>query len=168
MKFIYTIFFSIITVIGKGQDENKLERNSFKLSLIVDENSTYDIDVPTSSYFKVPNLLQIYPSEKILIEIEQVNGVIKGLKVVKNNTHPDKTIQIFFSQQEKNHKHENMLLQIKNPFKMDLSYSAKIYLLNQKKWVETSVLPIKANLMSFETWPDIIVTMTLSDWKFIK
>jgi hypothetical protein len=27
------------------------------------------------------------------------------------------------------------------------------------------VLPLKGKLIAFETWPDVIITMVLTDWK---
>jgi len=59
-----------------------------------------------------------------------------------------------------------MILKVVNPFREDLQYKALIFLMEHNKWVETNILPVNAENTSFEAWPDIIVTITLSDWKF--
>jgi len=41
-----------------------------------------------------------------------------------------------------------------------------IFLLKHNKWVPTSVIPVEEKLMSYETWPDIILSITLQEFTF--
>lgn len=59
-----------------------------------------------------------------------------------------------------------MLLKILNPFPYDLKYAAKMLTL-QRKWAFTDVLPVKANLTAYESWPNVIISIALFDWEFI-
>lgn len=152
-----------------GQEGNyKPVRDSFRLVLAVGKDTTYESEIKSSPYLSGPNVLQLYPGEKVLIEVEQNNGVIGTMKAVKENRNPDKTLEISFSQNAENNTHIGMMLKVQNPFKMDLSYSAMILLMRSNKWVGTTIIPVKAGLASFEMWPDIIVSIGLGGWLFIK
>jgi len=145
---------------------NNNQRKAFKLTLAVDDQNFYESDIEASSYLKGPNILQIYPGEVVYIEVTQKDGVINNFKCVKTNIHPESTLEISFNQKTTGKKHEMMMLKVVNPFALDLSYSANMFLMSNNKWVKTNVLPVKAKLTSYETWPDVIVTLALSDWKF--
>jgi hypothetical protein len=110
--------------------------------------------------------VQLYPGEKVFVEVEQENGVIKSVKAVKENTNPDKTLILEFTQTAKNKVHQMMMLNVTNPFKKNLAYRALMYPLKAGKWVETDVLPVMAGLSGFETWPDVITSIALSGWTF--
>ena len=169
MRLPFIIAFCITSIVLYAQDGNiKKEREDFTLKLAVDGKTIYESDIKASAYLNGPNVLQLYPGEKVFIETEQANGVISSMQVVKENKNPNKTIAISFTQNVDGEKHKGMLLEIDNPFKMALKYSCKMFLMNQKKWVETDVLPVKANLTSFETWSDIVVTIALDNWKLSK
>ena len=165
---LLSIVLCAISVSLYAQDNVKSAREGFKLSLAVDGSAVYESDVKPSPYLNGPNVLQLYPGEKVFLEVEQVDGTIKSIKTVKENKNPTKTIEVSFAQNVEGQKHKGMMLQINNPFNMSLTYSAKMFLMNGSKWVNTDVLPVKANLSSFETWPDIIVTIALDGWRFLK
>jgi hypothetical protein len=55
-----------------------------------------------------------------------------------------------------------MILKVVNPFDKKLNYRAHIYLMKQKKWILTSIIAVLPKLSSYETWPDLIVTIALS------
>jgi hypothetical protein len=57
-----------------------------------------------------------------------------------------------------------MMLSIKNPFDRDMEYKADIYLIKYNRWINTSIVPVKAKLLSYEIWPDIIGTIVLHDF----
>lgn len=58
-----------------------------------------------------------------------------------------------------------MMLKVVNPFKKDLEYEAMMFIVGHDKWIQTNVLPVRANLTGFETWSDVVITLVLSDWK---
>ena len=166
IKFYLTLSLCLICMVGVAQVNSiKTSRNDFKLTLAVDGENYYETDVKAGPYIVGPDVLQIYPTEKVLMEVEQVQGVIKSIKVVKENNNPAKTIEVSFMQNTEGKKHQLMMLTIKNPFDMDLKYRASIFLMKENKWVTTNVLPIKRGISSYETWPDIIVTIALDKWE---
>jgi hypothetical protein len=71
---------------------NKTSRNDFKLTLAVNGDNYYENDVKAGPYMVGPDVLQIYPTENVYMEVEEQNGIIKSLKVVNENKNPDKTI----------------------------------------------------------------------------
>lgn len=133
----------------------------------VSKETFYESHIPSAPYIVGPKVLQLFPGDTVFIEVELSNGVFTDIKSVKENKHPDKTIEIWFAQTVNNNVHENMMLKVRNPFKRDLSYVALIHILSPDKWVNTSIIPVKAGLVGFEMWPDVIISIALSEWKFL-
>jgi len=57
-------------------------------------------------------------------------------------------------------------LNVSNPFDKDLLYNASIYTPTSPQWKTTKVLPIRAGLQNFESWPHAIITLVLDQWHF--
>jgi len=166
-RIILSVILSLLSLITFSQNDNPF-RKEFTLKLPVDAEQFYTQKVPKSPYFVNDKILQIYPGEKLFIEVEKTKKEITSMKVVKENINPDKTIIIELTQNVKDNKNESMILKIINPFDKDLEYKAMMYIVGQSKWIDTSVFPVKAKLTGFETWRDVIITMVLSDWKLNK
>lgn len=147
-----------------SQNEN-LYRQEFVLKLPVNGEQFYEQKVVKSPYFVKDKILQIYPGEKLFIEIEKTKNSIDSMKVVKENINPNKTITVELTQIVKDRKSESMILKVENPFDKDLEYKAMMYIVGHDKWIQTNVLPVKSKLIGFETWNDVIITLVLSDWK---
>lgn len=151
-----------------AQSDNPIvQRSNYKLRLVVNKDSVYEYNIKESPFILKDNFIQLYPTETILVEVDEANNLIRSMKVVQKNMHPNKTIQISFIQNSQNDIHQNMTLQISNPFTKDLSYSAHILLAASNKWIKTDVMPIKAGISSYEMWPDIITSIVLGDWLFV-
>jgi hypothetical protein len=165
MKNTIILILILITLGAFAQGNDKPSREALKLKLSVNDTDFYAADIKQSDYVLKNNTIQIYPGEKIFIEMDVVNKEIKSLKSVKENINLEKTVTITFSQVSEDRKHQQMILNIQNPFAFNLNYSAAMFLMKQKRWVKTDVLPVRAKIGSYETWSDIIVTMALSDWK---
>ncbi len=145
-----------------SQDNNI--RKPYKLNLQVSDSSVYTINVSSSPIIIGDSIIQIYSGEKYFIEADLKEGQLKNLKIVNEIINPKKTMEIEFKQISKNHKHSQMILSITNPFNKDLYYHSSIYLTKHSKWINTDVLPVKSGLKSFETWPDIISSITISNF----
>lgn len=158
--------FVLTTAICFGQTNDLPQRDAFQLNIAVDDTSFYNAEIKASAYILPDNTIQLYPGETIFVEVELTKNEIKSMKTIKENLHPEKTLIISFSQQTEGKVHKGMLLKIENPFKKQLEYKATIFLMKYNKWAPTNVLPIQQKLSSFETWPDIIVTIALTGWKF--
>lgn len=78
---------------------------------------------------------------------------------------PEKTIEVKFYQDSEDRIHNQMILEVKNPFNKELNYDGMMYIVGGDKWLKTRIIPIMANLMSFGLWSDKIITLVLSNWK---
>jgi hypothetical protein len=165
--FLFTLIsMAVITGYTTAQDIYPLKRKPYKLAVAVDKKTNYEEDLTETNYVLSDQTVQLYPGESVFIEIEQADGVVKNVRAVAENKHPEKTLVISFNQQVKKKVHESMMLKIHNPFPIALKYTTKIYLMHYKKWVNTNVLPVGAGLSGFEMWPDVISSIAISDWAF--
>src|SRR6266446_2146379 len=158
---IYSIALLTISVYSYGQDITQLKRTPYKLIVAVDKNSSYEEEIKATPYVLPNKTIQLYPGETVYIEVEQVNGNIKNMTAVNKIKNPAITLTISFTQSVKKKVHESTMLKVINPFSIQLMYKAKIFLLNQKKWVDTDVYPVEPGLTAFETWQDIITSIGL-------
>jgi hypothetical protein len=164
-----TLFIIIIFIANFCYSQNEIkEREPFVLKLAVDNEQFYQIDIPKSKYFVKENIIQIYPTEKLNIEVEIKNDTIYLMKVVEKIVEPKRTIQIEFLQNVKDKKPEGMMLKVTNPFDRKLNYNAMMYIVGHNKWLSTSIIPILPNLVNYETWNDVIITLVLEKWRFEK
>ncbi len=140
-------------------------RSAFVLKVAVSNDNVYVDSVAVSPYVLKGSTLQIYPGEKIFLEMEVDSGKVKSVKTVKQNQNPDKTMEISFKQNIEGKENKGMMLNIeKNPFKEKLKYKVAMYLAQYKKWAPTNVMPVMPGTGSYETWPDAIVTIALYGW----
>ena len=164
MKLIPAILLMFISQISIAQNDNP-QRQAFKLKLPVDGEQYYEQDVQSTPYFVHDDILQIYPGEKVFVEVELKDDTIFSMKTVKENLHPQYTIEIELSQKAKAGKSEMMLLKVINPFDKNLEYKARMFIVGNDKWLSTSILPVPAKLGGYETWTDVIITLALYNWK---
>ena len=167
MKKIIYLTLIFLTSYCYSQNEIK-EREPFILKLAVDNDQFYQMNVEKSKYFVKENIIQIYPTEKLNVEVEIKNDTIFSMKVVEKIIEPKRTIQIEFLQNVKDKKPEGMMLKVTNPFGRKLNYNAMMYIVGHDKWISTSIIPIQPNLVNYETWNDVIITLVLEKWRFEK
>jgi hypothetical protein len=149
-----------------AQSNDLPQRKAYKLKVAVDEVEYYQAEIAATAYVLPDNTIQLYPGEKIFVEVEMKRKKIKSMKSVKENLHPEKTIAITFSQQSDGGRHMLMILKIENPFKNQLKYRARVFLQKHNKWITTDVLPVKPMIIAYEHWPDVIVTIAMDNWEF--
>lgn len=163
-QLLLVLIFGLISLNLFSQNETP-SRQEFDLKLSVDGEQYYQQKIVKSPYFVKDKILQIYPGEKLFIEIVRTKNLIDSMKVVKENINPNKTITVELTQNVKDRKSESMILMVVNPFDKDLEYKAMMYIVGHNKWIQTNVLPVKSKLTGYETWSDVIITLVLSDWK---
>ncbi|MEM0518681.1 MULTISPECIES: hypothetical protein [Aequorivita] len=162
---ITLIIFLISIGISFGQNE-KPNREPFVLKLAVDSVNYYQQEIQKSPYFVKDNILQIFPSEKINIEVEIENDSIISMKTVEKVEFPEKTITIDFKQEVKDRKSEMMMLTVKNPFDKTMTYDARMFIVGREELLKTSIIPIRPKLTNFEMWNDVIITLILDNWEW--
>ena len=165
LKTLLTISMSMFVMCIFAQNE-KPDREAFTLKLPVDGIQFYEQKLNKTPYFVHEKTLQLYPGEKIWIEVETKGTEITSMKVVQKNLNPEKTISVEFTQTAKNRKNEYMTLTVDNPFNKALEYTAMMYIVGQDKWINTNVYPVRAKMAGIEMWSDVIITLVLKDWKF--
>lgn len=163
------IYFQIFlfTIIFAQSQELKI-REEFKLIMAIDNSNTYEILVKSTPYVLIDNSILIYPGDKLYFEIELKRTNILSIKAVKENIFPEKTLVVTFEQKTKGKNHESMVLKIDNPFKYKLEYKALGYFKKFDKWSWMNVKTIDAKKSVTETYPDIISSIALSEFKFSK
>ncbi|MBC7937748.1 MAG: hypothetical protein H7Y86_20555 [Rhizobacter sp.] len=163
---LLTLLITFLSNVTNGQDNIPLKRKPYKLAVAVDKEIVYEEDLKDNPYVWPDKTVQLYPGETVYIEIEFNKDTIKRFVAGKENTNPSTTLELTFTQVSNDKVHELMMLKVKNPFKKKLVYEAMIFLMKQKKWVKTSVIPVEGGLMGFETWPDIITSIGVGGWTF--
>ena len=164
MKKILIIFCLFFYTLTFSQEKRKV----FTLEIAADETHQYKAEIPESPYFVKEKILQLYCGEKLFIECEISNDTISSMKVVEKNENPSKTIEIEFTQNNEDRKNIITMLSVTNPFQKDFIYDAHMYTPFSQDWVETSIIPVRAKLMSYESWGHSIITLVLDNWRFIE
>lgn len=164
MRPLFLLFALITFACSYSQD--KKNREAYTLKLAVDPERYYSMEVPQSAYFVKEKVLQIYCSEKVFVEAEIKGDTIHSMKVVEKNKHPEKTIEISFTQNDEDRKNIMTMLNVKNPFNKTLVHDAMMFTPMSNKWTSTSIIPIQPKLQNFESWPHPIITLVLDNWRF--
>lgn len=164
IRTMLAILLSINFSFSYAQNERE-NREEFKLELAINKKQYYEQKIESSPYFVRENVLQIYPGEKLFIEVEIDKKEVTAMKVVSENLNPEKTIEVEFTQKVKDKKNEMMLLKVVNPFKKSLDYKAMMFIVGHDDWISTKIPPVKAKLFGVATWPDVVITLVLLDWK---
>lgn len=109
-------------------------------------------------------LVKLFSGDKIKLHgvVNAMGGVI--LKSEKTKSDSIKLITISLTK-ENFGSDKGMMLKITNPFDKKLTYKALIGPTKSGKFVETSLIPVKPNLMSIETWPYVFSSIILYDFK---
>jgi hypothetical protein len=165
-KILFAALFMLTSVIYSNENI-AIERPSFDLKLKIDEENFFQTTIPKLPYIVDNKYLTIYPGETLFVEADVINDTIVKFTVVKEIKNKDKTIVLKFEQTTKKENpkvHEMMLLKITNPFNKKLVYKANIHLVLQGKLTRTSIIPVMAKLISYESWPDIIGAVFLYDF----
>ncbi|MGG5505804.1 MULTISPECIES: hypothetical protein [unclassified Myroides] len=159
-------FFAIIlcSFIVQAQDRAS-QRPAYRLEIAADEQHQYGMDIPASPYFVAPNTLQLFCNEKVWVECEIEGNAIQSMKVVEQNNHPTRTIEIELTQEASDRTRIQTILVVKNPFDQKLKYKAMMFTPTHQDWAKTSILPVEPKLLGYEMWPHAIVTLVLDNWK---
>jgi hypothetical protein len=158
------ILFLSLIAFSMGHAQNKKHRESFNVHMKADSDKYYSLEIPQSDYFVKDKVLQMYPSETLLIETEIVGDSIVSMNVVEKNAHPEKTIIILMDQVVTNQKIVT-ILNVKNPFTRKLSYDAALTTPKSKEWKSAGSFTVRANKEGNESWPFAIVMLQLDKWR---
>lgn len=111
--------------------------------------------------------VNIYPSEKLAVEVTVTDEEISDLTFVENASNPDRTITIEFYQDKKLGDGYGMMLIVNNPFDRYLRYEAFIENVEKQEFEYTSSCPVGPGLTSYEIWPYPIIHLALTKFRLL-
>lgn len=148
-----------------AQSQNLLPgREGFLLKLPRNAQQAFIQEIGKTPYLIEDKTLQIYPGEKVNLEIEIKADTIYSMATVLHNLHPERTIEIEFCQTIENHKAKPSQVYVKNPFNKQLIYTAIVYDVEESQW-QTTAKTAKPNSTGRDNWPEIISSVVFKDWK---
>lgn len=168
MNRIFLLLLSVFLAGFARAQDAPLKRTAYTLKIPISKNKVYEEAIPEGPFVLPDKTIMLYAGESVNIEVDQTEGVVNSFRAVATIKDSAKTITLAFTQSVNNKKHEMMMLSVRNPFAWPLTYQANIFLLRQEKWVTTNVVPVLPGLMSYETWPDPIVSIGIGKLAFKK
>jgi hypothetical protein len=100
--------------------------------------------------------------KKIAVVFEAKGNTLSHPKVVKEPEDKRPTLSLDFRKQG-----DMIILITKNPFTKDLKFRALARQKGRKGYYETSIVPVKAGLLSFEVWPDPLEELVLFEFSLV-
>ena len=159
---------ALVAYTASNAQESNLhpERSGFILRVPRNVKQTYVLQINPGRYFAQDKILQLYPHEKVWIEVEIKADTVYSMTSVKENLHPEKTLEIEFCQTVEKGTAKPTQVWIKNPFDRKLVYNSLVYSIEDSKWQSDSHTA-KAKWSSNEIWrKETISSVVLKDWKF--
>ena len=167
MKTVSSFFVLFVCALGFAQNDIPT-REAFVLKVKRNAKQTYSQQVNESPYFVMDKTLQIYPYEKVNVELEIKADTIYSMKTVEKNLFPERTLEIEFCQSIENYTAKPTQLWMKNPFGKNLKYNVLAYSIEESEW-KNSAKTAKANSSSNEIWTkEVVSSLVLKDWKLEK
>lgn len=115
-------------------------------------------DPPDPSMLKDKVTIEV--GKKSIIEFEQKNDALVNPKTVDKSSENPPTPSFEFTK-----KGDNLMLVTKNPYRKDMTFRALARLKGRKDYFETSIVPVRSGLLSFEVWSDPIEELILFEFK---
>lgn len=103
----------------------------------------------------------IHPGETFYVTFQRTGDSLKLARAAKD---ADKAAQLIIKMGPLKEIHGTML-QVENKFDKNLYYKAEMHLLSKNKKANTSVVPVLAGKLSFESWPYVIEELALSGFE---
>jgi hypothetical protein len=136
----------------------------FLYNFIFSQNDFFNPNIIQSNIVYGDTLIKLFNSDKI-----KIKGTIcekGGLKIKLTTSESDSLGVITISLTKENFgSDKGIMLKITNPFDRNMTYKALIGPTKSGKFVVTSVIPVKSNLMAIETWPYVFSSIILYDFK---
>jgi hypothetical protein len=108
-----------------------------------------------------PDTVLIHPGETLYITFQRTGD---SLTLAHVGTDADKAAQLILKLAPFKEIHGTSL-NVQNRFDKNLYYKAEIHLLSKNKRANTSVVPVLAGKLSFESWPYAIEELALSGFE---
>ena len=103
----------------------------------------------------------IHPGETLYVTFQRTGDSLTLAHIGKD---ADKAAQLIFTMAPFKEIHGTSL-KVENKFDKNLNYKAEMHLLSKSKRANTSVVPVIAGKLSFESWPYVIEELALSGFE---
>lgn len=105
-----------------------------------------------------PNTVLVHPGDVLYAKFEESGASLKLLSISKEK---DDQAQLVLTMKPFDKAAGFLMLQVESKFGKDMAYKAEMRLLSKNRRKETSVIPVRAGLSSFESWPHPIEELAL-------
>jgi len=131
------------------------------------DGSSFESNTGVSLPIVHVDTVTIYPGETIHVEAGLGKDSLENLRAVEKVADPSKTLTLTFKQEPagKKSKRPMMKLTVDNPFPKKIKYHTQVMLLSGNI-IKTSTCPVGAGQTSYESWPDPIFQLILTDFRF--
>ena len=106
--------------------------------------------------------INVLAGEEVLVEFDETEGKLSNPHYVKTAAKPERTISFRLEQTD-----EGTILQVKNPFAKNIVYDCLIQHYSEQRLRKTSIIPVRAGLMSFEMWPYPVAQVVVSNVRYV-
>jgi hypothetical protein len=125
--------------------------------LKLNDKEYFEMEFPKAPYV-ADGFINVLAGEELLVEFDDADGTLSNPHYVKAATKPEKTISFRLEQSDK-----GTILRVKNPFSKSIVYDCLIQHYSEQRLQKTSIVPVKAGLMSFEMWPYPVAQVVISN-----
>lgn len=122
----------------------------------------FEVEFPKGPYV-AEGFINVLAGEEFLVEFDDADGTLSNPRYVKTVANPERTISFRLEQTE-----EGTLLRVKNPFTKNIIYDCLIQHYSEQRLRKTSIIPVQANLMSFEIWPYPVAQVVVSNVRYVQ
>ena len=119
-----------------------------------------EMEFPKAPYV-ADGFINVLAGEEILVEFEDVDGVLSKARYVKTADKPERTISFHLEQTD-----EGTVLRVKNPFAKSITYDCVIQHYSEQRLRKTTIVPVRGGLTSFEMWPYPVAQVVLSNVRY--
>ena len=120
----------------------------------------FEMEFPKGPYV-AEGFINVLAGEEILVEVDDTDGTLSNPHYVKTAAKPERTISFRLEQTD-----EGTILQVKNPFAKDIIYDCVIQHYSEQRFRKTSIIPVRARLMTFEMWPYPVAQVVISNVRY--
>ena len=122
----------------------------------------FEMEFPKGPYV-ADGFINVLAGEEILVEFDDTEGKLSNPHYVKTAAKSERTISFRLEQTD-----EGTTLQVKNPFTKNIIYDCLIQHHSEQRLRKTSIIPVRAGLMSFEMWPYPVAQVVVSNVRYVQ
>jgi len=137
-------------------------RSATTVRLKLNSKEYFEMEFPKGPYV-ADGFINILAGEEVLVEFDDANGALANPHYVKIATKPEQTISFRLEQTD-----EGTILRVKNPFARNIIYDCLIQHYSEQRLRNTSIIPVKAGLISFEMWPYPVAQAVISNVRYVQ